>query len=171
MTCSRTVKKKHKRRESKWFYCPQGLEVVLTSLLVRPPLPHLCSLRVCNKQGVSSSQQLLIIDSLSVSQTFMMAHQVFELCRQAAIVRFFHVHDFCVGAEDIKLARSKTVKGGFFSESRTVIDDKSIVFPKSYPRIEATSPDSLKNRDKINKAPRSSFPSLTYSILTCQCKL
>lgn len=36
------------------------------------------------------------------------------------------------------------------------------MFPKSYPRIEATSPDSLKNKDKFNKAPWSSLPRLFH---------
>lgn len=35
----------------------QESEKVLTSLLVRPPLPHLCSLRVYNKQEVSAPKQ------------------------------------------------------------------------------------------------------------------
>lgn len=77
--------------------------ILLTSLFVRPPLPHLCSLRVCNKQGVRSSQQISTTDSMSVNQTGIRTHQMLELCRQAAIVRLFHVHHFSVGAEDIKL--------------------------------------------------------------------
>lgn len=49
------------------FICaPDGLltsyvlEASLTSLFVRPPFPHLCSLRVCNKQEVSASEQVFI---------------------------------------------------------------------------------------------------------------
>lgn len=86
-------------------------EAALTSLLVRPPLPHLCSLRVWNKRGVRSLNQTLLTDEMSVSQTGVITHQVFKLCWQAAIVRFFHVHNFSVGAEDIKLPCPKKVKG------------------------------------------------------------
>lgn len=32
-------------------------------------------------------------------------HQVLKLCRQAAIVGLLHVHDFRVGAKDVKLSR------------------------------------------------------------------
>lgn len=35
-------------------------------------------------------------------------HQVFKLCRQAAVVGLLHVHDFGVRAEDVELSGPKT---------------------------------------------------------------
>lgn len=85
-------------------------EGVLTSLFVRPPLPHLCSLSVCRKETTTGCQcsaagfyqrtWSLANITCSVSIT----HQVFKLCWQAAIVGLLHVHNFCVGAKDVKLS-------------------------------------------------------------------
>lgn len=39
----------------------------------------------------------------NVTSSVSITHQVFKLCWQAAIVGLLHVHNFCVGAKDVKL--------------------------------------------------------------------
>lgn len=84
-------------------------EIGLTSLLVRPPLPHLCSRRVCNKQEVSAPQKAFIRLLHSFQPVKRLTHQVFKLCWQATIVGLLHVHNFCVSTEDVKLSWSSKI--------------------------------------------------------------
>lgn len=42
------------------------------------------------------------------TRTRCLAYQVFEFCGEAAIVGFFHVHDFCVCAQNVKFSGSES---------------------------------------------------------------
>lgn len=116
-----------------------------TSLLVRPPLPHLCSLKVCKekKTGSHCSASVYLYDP-NAAYFAATTHQVFKLCWQAAVVGFLHVHYFGVGAKNIEFSWSKKIK------RKQVWDDcvKCCSFERrrkkiAHPRIAATSPDSL----------------------------
>lgn len=85
----------------------------LTSQLARPPLPHLCSLRVCKK-----SKEHLSCEAPPTSPSASCpwkggvwpapAYQVFEFCREAAVVGLFHVHHFRVCAQNVKFPGSES---------------------------------------------------------------
>lgn len=95
------------RKPSQLALIPQRL----TSQLARPPFPHLCSLRVCKK----SKEHLCHVrpsPTLSLCRSPMEkvapTYQVFEFCGEAAVVGFFHVHDFCVCAQNVKFPGSES---------------------------------------------------------------
>lgn len=99
-----------KENPPSWLSSPTKL----TSQLARPPLPHLCSLRVCKK----SKQRLchvILSPTLSLCRRPWRrgvpappTYQVFEFCGEAAIVGFFHVHHFRVCAQNVKFPRSES---------------------------------------------------------------
>lgn len=84
----------------------------------------------------SVTNRMSLLQSRFLSEDFITAagnslasitHQVFKLCWQAAIVGFLHVHDFCVGAEDIKLPWPKTIQ-----EQQTVLNTN----PRKYSSLQ-----------------------------------
>lgn len=111
-------------------------------------------------KGLQQREPLLqrgLFSKMSSKMFAFQTYQMLKLCRQAAIVRFLHVHDFCVGTEDVKLPWPKIkmfarhiVRLSSPQRLKKNTFSFEMLCLKAYPRMAATSPDSLKNENSWN---------------------